>query len=146
MRLGTGFSFGHPAERSDRQARIRRAAAVRSFSRLQGCGRPMRRRPHQRLPTRAHSARTEKECRVSAATIHGTLLDHLVSAGQQRFRDGKAERLGGLDVDGQLDFYGLIDRQIGWFLAFETVDPRCDTCMDAKAFTDMVARSEKPSP
>jgi hypothetical protein len=23
------------------------------------------------------------------------------------------------------------------------VDPRCDTCMDAKAFTDMVARSEK---
>jgi hypothetical protein len=27
------------------------------------------------------------------------LLDHLVRGGQQRFRDGEAERLGGLEVD-----------------------------------------------
>jgi hypothetical protein len=33
------------------------------------------------------------------------LLDHLIGRRQQRFRDGEAEGLGGLDVDGQLDFY-----------------------------------------
>ena len=40
------------------------------------------------------------------------LLDHLVRRGQQRFRDGEAERLGGLEVDDKLDFYHLLHRQI----------------------------------
>jgi hypothetical protein len=40
----------------------------------------------------------------------GPLLDHLVSGGQQRFGDGKAERLGGHGVENQLDFRGLLDR------------------------------------
>ena len=31
----------------------------------------------------------------------------------------EAERLGGLEVDDQLDFRGLLDRQIGGLLAFE---------------------------
>src|ERR1700734_1494080 len=63
---------------------------------------------------------TESEAmQVSTATILVILLDHLVSGGQQRLRDGEAERVGGLEVDDQLDFYGLLDRQIGWFLAFE---------------------------
>jgi hypothetical protein len=46
-------------------------------------------------------------------------LNYLIGGGQQRLRDSKAERLGGLEVDGQLDFYGLLDRQISRFLAFE---------------------------
>jgi hypothetical protein len=37
-------------------------------------------------------------------------FDHLVGAAEQRQREGEAERLGGLDVDDQLDFGGLLDR------------------------------------
>jgi hypothetical protein len=32
------------------------------------------------------------------------LLDHLIGCGQERFRDGKAERLGGLEVEYKLEF------------------------------------------
>jgi hypothetical protein len=45
------------------------------------------------------------------------LLDHLVGRRQQRFRDGEAERLGGFEVDHQLDLHYLLDRQISWFFA-----------------------------
>jgi hypothetical protein len=47
------------------------------------------------------------------------LLDHLVGGGQQRLRDGKAERLGGLEIDDEINFRNLLDRQIGRFFAFE---------------------------
>ena len=41
------------------------------------------------------------------------LLDHLIRGGQQRFRDGRAEGFGGLEVDDQFEFRWLYDRQIG---------------------------------
>jgi hypothetical protein len=47
------------------------------------------------------------------------LLDHRVSGGQQRFRDGEAERLGGFEVDDEIEFGRLLDRQVGWFLTPE---------------------------
>ena len=37
---------------------------------------------------------------------HSCLLDHLVRAAEQRERDGEAQRVGGLEVDDQLDFRG----------------------------------------
>jgi hypothetical protein len=47
------------------------------------------------------------------------LLDHLVGGGQQRFRDGKAERLGCCDVDDQINFGGLLHGEVGRLVAFE---------------------------
>jgi hypothetical protein len=46
-------------------------------------------------------------------------LDHLVGGGQQRFRDGKAERLGGFEVDHQFELGRLLNRQIGGASALE---------------------------
>jgi hypothetical protein len=45
------------------------------------------------------------------------LLDHLVGGGQQRFRDGDAERFGGLEVDDEFEFVWFHSRQVGGFLS-----------------------------
>ena len=47
------------------------------------------------------------------------LLDQLVGAGKQRGRDGDAQRFGCLEIDHELDFRGLIDRQVGWLLPLQ---------------------------
>ena len=49
----------------------------------------------------------------------GSSLDHLVGAAGERQRHGDAERLGGLEVDEELDLRGLLDRQVGELVAFE---------------------------
>src|SRR5262252_4688461 len=48
-----------------------------------------------------------------------SLFDHLVGAGEQRWRNGKAKSLSGLEIDDQLNFGALLDRQVGRFLALE---------------------------
>jgi hypothetical protein len=40
-------------------------------------------------------------------------LDHLVGEGEDRLRHGQVERLGGLEIDDQLESGRLLDRQIG---------------------------------
>ena len=40
-------------------------------------------------------------------------LDHLIGAGEQRRRHAQADRLGGLEIDRELEFGGLHDRQVG---------------------------------
>src|SRR5262249_55962599 len=46
-------------------------------------------------------------------------FDHLVGARQECLRDRKAECLGGLEIDDQLDLHLLLDRQIGWLFTLE---------------------------
>jgi len=46
-------------------------------------------------------------------------LNDLVGGGQQRFRDGEAERLGSFEIDQQLELDRLDDREVGRFLTFE---------------------------
>jgi hypothetical protein len=43
----------------------------------------------------------------------GPLLDDLIGGGQQRFRNGEAERLGSLQVDDQLKLGGLHHGKVG---------------------------------
>src|SRR5215203_6841805 len=47
------------------------------------------------------------------------LFNHLVGAGEKRGWHGDAERLGALEVDDQLNFGGLLDRQVSWLVALE---------------------------
>jgi hypothetical protein len=44
---------------------------------------------------------------------------HLVGAASHRLRHSNAERLGGLEIDDELDLGGLLDWQIRWLLALE---------------------------
>src|SRR6476660_5117608 len=49
----------------------------------------------------------------------GSSLDHLIGARRQPGRHVKAERLGGFQVDHELEPGGLIDRQVGGLFALE---------------------------
>ena len=51
----------------------------------------------------------------------GHSFNHLVGASNQRLRDLDAERVGSLEIYDQLDFSGLLDRQITGLFAVENV-------------------------
>jgi len=47
------------------------------------------------------------------------LFDDLLGAGEDRWRDRQAERLGGIEIDHQLEGRRLLDRQIGRLRALQ---------------------------
>ena len=47
-----------------------------------------------------------------------SLLDHLVRLEEKRRGDREPERLGGLEIDNQLEFHGLLHREVGGLRAF----------------------------
>src|SRR4029453_5051979 len=52
---------------------------------------------------------------------HSCSFDHLVGEAEQRERDSEAEGIGSLEIYDQLDFSGLLDRQITGLFSFENV-------------------------
>ena len=54
---------------------------------------------------------------VSTCSKIAPSLDHLVGEAEQRCRNCQSEGPGGFEIDHELDFGGLLHRQIGWFLA-----------------------------
>ena len=67
------------------------------------------------MGTGSNSARTG----LMQCSNEDALFDHLVGAREQRWRDGEAERLGGLEIDHQLVFGRCLHRQVGRLLAFK---------------------------
>src|SRR6516164_7901181 len=62
---------------------------------------------------RIYFTRIKLPFRDGVQTFCASLLDNLVRRGQQRFRDGEAERLGHLQIDDQFHSCGLLQRQVG---------------------------------
>src|SRR5664280_699343 len=57
--------------------------------------------------------------RFTRHSVQHPLFDHLVGGGEQRRRNGKAERLGGLEIDRQFVLRRRLHRQVGRLLALE---------------------------
>ena len=57
--------------------------------------------------------------RTFCAAAKTSLFNHLVSGVEHRLRYGQVKRFGGFAIDSELGFRGLLERQVGWLLAFQ---------------------------
>src|SRR5262245_25240221 len=71
------------------------------------------------LPPKADMCVALVHVRFGPKADIGTLFDHLVDARLHCRRHIEAERLGGLQIDVELDFASLLDWQVGGFFALE---------------------------
>src|SRR5260370_16629100 len=65
------------------------------------------------------SFQTQNPTSRELSNRHAQSFDHFVGAAKQRQRHGDAERLCGFEVDAQLDFGRLLDRQVRRLFALE---------------------------
>jgi len=78
------------------------------------------RNPHDPRSLIAICSRTKHSQGGSVRPLRGAFsVDDLVGAGEDRWRYGQTERLGGLEVDHQLEGGRLLHRQIGRLLTLE---------------------------
>src|SRR5262245_61200870 len=85
---------------------------------------------HKRMPRqnrlRPSRRSRRKICRRAMEEEGGESFDHLVGAGEKGFRNRKANRFRGFDVDDKFKLGGLIDRQLGGRRAIENA-PHVDS-------------------
>src|SRR5437764_8993589 len=88
--------------------------------------------------------------RWPAQAGRGASFDNLVRAGEEGLRYGQAERLGGLQVDDQLEIGGLFDRQfsrVGTFEDLGNINRSLDvSANDAWRIADKAACDDKLAP
>src|SRR5262245_41880719 len=73
------------------------------------------------LSPKADIRQREWNVRYGPEADIATLFNHLVCAQQERGRDREADFFRGFEIEDELEFRGLLDRQIGWLSA--TRDP-----------------------
>ena len=71
------------------------------------------------LPSKADMRGATRDVRFVPIADIGGSLDHLIGALLEVKRNVESERLGGREIDDQLEFGRQLNRKIAWLLAFE---------------------------